>query len=188
MLLPGLLDFSIPQWKHEKAFHIEDAYKWLFHASLGGEHAVSDMSEVRDWMDSEWKTLARPHKGEPLTVLLRPDGKLLRVNLRPYKAMGGSKEALLKVFVDSAKAFHEDRSAFRSVWQQLGKRLAKRPIGDLTEAAWQSLNRRTTPDYPAIDHSAAYESANHPAYRVVLATKWEHVLERIRHHGPRRSP
>ncbi len=162
----------------DSAVHIEDAYKWLFQATLGGEHAVSSPDEARAWMDEEWRTLGPPRHGEPMTVRLRPDGKLLRVNLRPYKAAGGSKEALLRVFVRSAHEFHSTKKAFVREWKALGVELTPHPIGNLTEAAWKRLDTETTSGYPAIEHSDAYLKNQKPAYRVVEARYWR-GLERI---------
>jgi len=36
----ALIDFALPKWKADKNVRIEDAYKWTFQATRGGEHAV----------------------------------------------------------------------------------------------------------------------------------------------------
>ena len=186
-LQANLLDFSIREWRHERAFHIEDAYKWLFHATLGGEHAIASVDRARKWLDDEWKTLGPPRKNEPLFVALRPDRRIVRINLRPYKALGalpaekdflgGEKGLLLRTFFLSAEEFKADKSDFRKVWQMLGARLRRGSIGLLNHRDWWRLDRITRKQgYPAIDHSAAYEKTNAPAYRVLTKKMAEALL------------
>src|SRR5262245_56083851 len=95
-LLAGVdpIDFAFAGWQPTPKMEIEDAYKWLFHATLGGEHAVTDDEGPRQWLDREWATLGPPLAGEKEVVPLTVDGKLIRLNLRPYKARGGDKEML----------------------------------------------------------------------------------------------
>ena len=38
----ALLAFAETRWRAQPETRIEDAYKWLFHATLGGDHAVRD--------------------------------------------------------------------------------------------------------------------------------------------------
>lgn len=104
---------------------MEDAYKWLFHATLGGEHAITSAEGPRRWMEREWKTLTAPHPGEKTIQSLRLDGKIVRINLRPYRAKGDSPEPLLMAFIAGAKAFKADKSEFRVVWQEGGRALSQ---------------------------------------------------------------
>jgi len=149
---------------------IEDAYKWLFHATQGGEHAVTDDSGPRAWMDGEWRTLTGG-RAEPLVQKLTPDGRLVRINLRPYKASGGDKEMILSVFVASARQFRARRQVFVREWQGLGDLLKRRAISRITYSDWARLDREAKPrGYPAWGHSDTYERIYRPAYRVVLST------------------
>jgi hypothetical protein len=168
-----LLLFALAQWRKEPAIEIEDAYKWLYHATLGGEHAVSDDDGPRAWLDREWPILGKPRRAEPLVTKLRPDGKVIRINLRRYRANGGDREMLLAIFVTSASQFHASRQSFRVEWDALGRELRTRRHGKLTFPAWERLDAGTRPrGFPAIDHSAGYERACQPAYRVVLGSLW----------------
>ena len=164
-----ILSFATRHWATEPETRIADAYKWLFHATQGGEHAITSPDGPRQWLDDEWKTLGKPKQGEPLLVPLVPDGSLVRVNLRPYKAAKGSKARMLGVFVASAKSFRPDRSRFVKVWSLLGERLSHRAIGKLTLSDWRKFDKEMRPlGYPTCDHSPEYEKAYRPAYRVVL--------------------
>lgn len=171
---PTLLDHSIQQWKRTPTMEIEDAYKWLFHATMGGEHAIEDESGPRAWMNREWKTLSDPFPGEVEVEVLTPDRSLLRINMRPYCKRGGSSEALLKAFVQSARSYREDRGRFLSAWNHLGARLGESPIGHLKKSDWIRLDHDMQEHgYPAIHHSEQYEKAYRPAYRVVSQSHWK---------------
>jgi len=169
----ALLSFACRQWAKEPETRVEDAYKWLIQATLGGDHAVNDDSGPRRWMDREWDSLGEPLPGEPRFVMLRPDGMLIRVNLRPFKADGGDKEGILDAFVNSANRFRADPSEFIAVWSELGKLLERWPIGEITAESWAELDAQArAAGYPAIEHSDAYLASRLPAYRVVLAELW----------------
>lgn len=169
----SLLDFSTRQWAATPEFRIEDAYKWLYHATLGGEHAIQDPEGPRNWLASEWGSLTEALPDEPLVVPLDPSGKILRVNLRPYKQRGGDREMLLAVFVASAERFRPTKQTFLDIWSELGQRLAKNAIGKLTKSEWNRLDRSCAAlSYPPIHHSAAYAATYRPAYRVILSEMW----------------
>ncbi len=144
---------------------MEDAYKWLFQATLGGEHAISSIEGVTNWMDREWSTLQEPFPNEPLITPLRPDNSLVRVNLRTYKALNKDKVELLQAFIESAKQFSPDKNEFLETWHELQTRL---PLLNLEKEEWQALDEKLKPDYPAIDHSPQNLIEAQPAYRVVL--------------------
>lgn len=173
ILKPTLLDYSIEQWRSRPQMRAEDAYKWLFHATMGGEHAISDESGPRAWMDGEWKTLTAPLPEEAEIEELTPDGSVIRVNMRPFRARGGDKSILLKAFIDSAHEFKADKTGFTSAWGALGIRLSKAPIMKISRADWTRVDTEMKAHgYPAIDHSEVYEKTYRPAYRVVTKKIW----------------
>jgi hypothetical protein len=163
-----VLDFALAHWRTEPETRVADAYKWLFHATLGGEHAIRSEEGPRRWMDREWEEIGPPRPGEPDLVPLRPDGAIVRINLRPYKAGGGDKEALLMRFIASARSFRGDRADFTAAWLALGELLRNGPIGALNRPEWEELDQKAEEaGYPAVHHSPEYEAAYEPAYRVV---------------------
>jgi hypothetical protein len=147
---------------------IEDAYKWLFHASRGGEHAIRDAEAARAWLEREWASLGAPEPEEPLVVALRPDGALVRLNLRPYRARGGRPSDILDAFVRSASAFRGDGGGFEAAWGELGRRLEARPFGHLDARAFRALDAEArAKGFPAWHHSPSYQDSKRPAYRVL---------------------
>ena len=167
---PANLDaeFFLVQASADPEMRIEDAYKWLFHAARGGEHAIANEFAVRKWLDQEWAALAAPAPEEPLWTPLTADGRIGRLNLRPYKARGGSRDALHAAFLAGTQAFDADPARFRNTWRTLGHQLRQKPVSHLNWTEWQRLDREMRArDYPAIHHSPEYEQARHPAYRVL---------------------
>ena len=155
---------------------IQDAYKWLFQAYQGGEHAVRDAARVSMWLDQEWEGLGAAQPGEPLAQLLRPDGAIIRLNLRPYRALNGDKHRLFSAFMQSAAQFKPDQTLFQAAWHSLHQQIGAKPIGSLIPAEWDQLDREVAPlGYPAISHSDIYRQPHHPAYRV-LTGEWSSDL------------
>lgn len=169
----ALLDFAVPHWLERPAMTTVDAYKWLYQATRGGEHAVTSDVGPRKWLEQEWDSLGALEAQEPLAEALRPDGRVLRVYLRPYRDGGGDREMLLALFVASARSFEARKGEFVDAWRRLGERLQKRSIGRLDHRSWRRLDRDAhSLGYPAYHHSATYERAYKPAYRVILGELW----------------
>lgn len=168
----ALLDFAMPKWKADEATQIEDAYKWLHQATRGGEHAAPDRDSARAWLDSEWATLEKPAPGEKFMEPLCPDESIHRVNLRPFRAAAGERDALLEAFLTSARVYKVETEGFVNAWYEFGNRLNKESVWRLTHSDWTRLDRKMNPkDYPAVHHSEQYTRAHRPAYRVILKSE-----------------
>ena len=168
-----LLGHALEQWKSTPEMRIQDAYKWLYHATLGGEHAIRDESGPRRWLEREWSQIGSAPPNEPEVVQLTPDGRLLRVNLRPYKSRSGDREMLLAILILSAERFSASKHRFQAAWNELGEWLMSRRVGHLTIETWTAFDRLQKPlGYPAVHRSKEYEAAYQPAYRVVLGEFW----------------
>lgn len=174
------VDFFLAQARTDPDVRIEDAYKWLFHATRGGEHAVASEFAARQWLQEEWAALGPLQPGEPLWVPLTADGRIGRLNLRPYRAQGGTPEPLLAAFLASAGSFETSPRRFRAAWDALGRDLKKNPAGHLTWTEWRRYDRtmRAT-NYSASHHSPEYEAARQPAYRVLTAAEARQLLDSL---------
>lgn len=176
--------FFLEQTRIDPEIRIADAYKWLFHATRGGEHAVADEFAVRKWLETEWAALGPPQPDEPLWTPLTPDGRIGRLNLRPYRARGGDPDALLAAFIQGATAFDANPARFRQAWRALGRELTKQPVGHLTAADWRRFDREMRAQgYPACHHSSAYEKARAPAYRVLPAEQAQPLIQALAREG-----
>lgn len=172
----AIIDFALPKWKADKDIRIDDAYKWTYQATRGGEHAVPDTESARKWLVNEWNGLS-DKKSEPIWQPLCPDGDIGRLNLRPFKERNGDKEELLDAFLNSSRDYHSDGANFLAAWNELGKRLKMNSAGNLDHKSWLDLDARMkVKNYPAIHHSDAYNKANAPAYRIITIAEAKKLL------------
>ena len=171
-----LIDFALTIWKADPAVRIEDAYKWIFQATRGGEHLVPSRETARLSLEKEWHSVSGIHEGERLWDPLSPGGEVGRLNIRPYKASGGSVEDLLNAFILSSQSFQREGSAFEDVWQGLGDRLRAGSHRNLSFHDWSSLDaEQREKEYPAISHSQQYRTDHFPAYRILTFEAGNHL-------------
>ena len=167
LLVLGRLALPLDAWRSDSAVEIQDAYKWIYQATQGGEHAAPSAEQAGAWLQKEWNALEPGPADEPLAEPLGESG-IVRINLRPYRAAGGSPEALVAAFLRSAALFKPDRLGFERAWQELGEELRQRAIGRLTRADWDRLDGEARPSgYPALHHSSGFTADRRPAYRVL---------------------
>jgi len=178
-LLAARLAFPLDAWRADAAMEVADAYKWIYQATEGGEHAAPSRAEAAAWLEREWATLGAPLAGEPLVEPLGDTG-IVRLNLRPFRARGGDPAAVVDAFLASAAEVRPDPERFSREWHALGDALGREPIGRLTRAAWEALDADTAPrGYPAVHHSETYERAYRPAYRVLTAEHARALVEAL---------
>ena len=149
------------------AMQIQDVYKLVHQAALGSEHAAPDPLEARRWLEQEVAGLGKG-LDDPMLENISPDARLVRVNLRPYLAEGGSLEALLQAFLRTAvdwQGEHETLHRYTGWAVELAEvgHLAF-PVVEMREY----FQRLAQAGFPAAHHSAGYREAYRPAYRVVM--------------------
>jgi hypothetical protein len=144
----------------------QDLYKLLHQAAMGSAHAIDDTAGVRQWMEQELTTMGdRPT--DPLIDTLAPEGAVVRVNLRPWVAAGRSTDSLLAAFIRSAEAIPQDTVKLGR-FLEVADSMAGEGSLPFDRGIWREMVAvRRKEGFPAVHHSAAYETAYHPAYRVV---------------------
>ena len=151
------------------AMDVQDVYKLAHQALAGPGHAAPSLEQATAWLDREIAGLGSYAPGEPAIVPVRPDGRLVRVNLRPYVAGGGAAADLARDFVAAAEATQVEGADLAEDFSGvLACLLASNlPLDD--EALAEFFAGRLAEGLPAVHHSETYNSAYRPAYRVVLA-------------------
>lgn len=147
----------------------QDMYKLAFQAALGSEHAAPDPAAARRWLEAEIAGLGEGPQDPPLEQI-SPDGRLVRVNLRPYLASGGDREAMLAAFLHTADEWRGERALLH---RYIGWAVELAEAGGLSFPAAEArgfLQRMAEAGLPAAHHSAGYREAYQPAYRVVMRT------------------
>jgi hypothetical protein len=146
---------------------IEDAYKLIHQACLGSHHLVSDIAQADAQLTQELATLT-DGPPEPTVDPISPDGRIVRVQLRPYVSNGGDPDSLIQAFVRSANEFDGSIDQLRTYWEWFEQDVTSGLL-PLAEVPLREFSgRMETLNYPAVHHSEAYRAAYRPAYRVVV--------------------
>ena len=160
------------QWhaSHYPDLQVEDVYKLLHQTVAGPAHAIEDPDMARQWLEREWAELEGPLEGEEVFEPLSSDGRLVRLNLRPWRAAGHSPEAVLSAFVRTAETLPPDSAKIRVELDAIPA-CSDRIAGGLRLSATELqsfFSDRERNGYPAIHHSEKYTQTYQPAYRVVF--------------------
>lgn len=162
-----------PRWEELLEAHLlryprmvaQDAYKLLFHATLGAEHAAPTPEGALAWLREELHAMGGG-PDEPLVDTLGAGSRLARIHLRPFQASQGDPDQLAAAFVRTA-ALPLDTTALTCA---LGTMRSMAEAGRLPWTAVEVadyLDARRREGYPAVHHSSAFRDAYRPAYRVI---------------------
>jgi hypothetical protein len=145
---------------------LEDVYKLIHQASLGSQHLGLDIDQAGAWLTNELADL-REGPAEPILDPISPDGRILRVHLRPYVAECHDPASLLLAFVRTANEWEGSIDLLRACWRCVEQTAKDGHLRCDLSAAREFGARMAILNYPAIHHSEAYKAAYRPAYRVV---------------------
>ena len=140
---------------------IQDVYKLIHQAAMGSEHAIRDPQEAESWLERELQEM-RTSIPEPLIDPISPDGKIIRVHLRPYVDSGRDTKNLLNAFIRTSTDFCGNIKNLEEYWD-----CAVQTKIFPTRTMNKFIQTMKSNDYPAIHHSAGYKQLYHPAYRVI---------------------
>lgn len=172
-----VVTFALSKWKNVQHFQIEDAYKWLFQATRGGEHAAFEAEKARTLLEAEWRAAGDFYDGESCWEPLTPNAEIGRLHLRPFKSKASNSSNLLGAFLNSALSFNGDADRFVACWNEFGGLLKKQNVGALSKSEWGSLNEKMlAADFPAVSHSDIYKKAYRPSYRILTLSEFEKLF------------
>jgi hypothetical protein len=149
---------------------VQDVYKLLYQAVLGPEHLIRDAEEFATRLREEYASLP-PGGEEPLWEAIRPDGRLGRLHLRPFRQSGLSVERLVDACLRTAEQPWGSRSELEATWNRFCALCRagrwNRWSWDEVQAFGQRLERER---FPPVHHSPAFCAAERPAYRLVSSS------------------
>ena len=149
---------------------VQDLYKFIHQAALGPAHAVLDTAAAQAWLTREVASLKPIAYDEPLWEQLRPDGALVRLNLRPAIAQGLDLDRVLRSFIQTSQTYEGSLLQLEQYWAY-ARELARFDQIPFTVSVLDSIfTEQAINGHPAIHHSDAYTRAYAPAYRVVDPT------------------
>ena len=145
----------------------DDIYKLVHQAAMGNGHLFTDTASVRLYLLNEFDEVL-PDTTEPLIEPLSPDGRVVRMNLRPFKARGGDPEQLFEAMLRSSERFKQDPAALENWWTEIMGESEYGTIPSDRTTLQQLFDRMKADGFPPQHHSETYEAAYRPAYRVLL--------------------
>ena len=171
-----LIDFALPKWEADPNVRIEDAYKWVFQATRGGEHMAPSRENAAKALEIEWRNAEPAADVEAIWEPLCSCETIGRLNIRPFKARGGQSDDLVEAFLTSSRSFTAPPEALFNAWNEFGNRLKCQPGTRLDYDNWSSLDAALrTKSYPAIHHSMDYRGARRPSYRVLTSVSLQRL-------------
>ena len=155
------------QCKRYPLMEVQDIYKLIHQASMGSEHGIQDLDVTRAFLEREVNELADGPE-EPIQDIISADGRIARINLRPYLASNASLVKLFDAFVRTANEF-EGSTLMLKRYCADAERLAGEGSFAFSRTAIRTFfDQMEVQGFPAVHHSASYATAYQPAYRVVL--------------------
>jgi hypothetical protein len=148
------------------AWELDDLYKLIHQAAMGSEHAITDEAGIRDWLNRELRDLG-PGPDEPMIDPISPDGRIVRVHLRPFVQRRLPAERLLRAFLATGRRVDPspERLATFAVAASHAARQGLLPFR--VEQLDARLAGLRASGLPPVHHSARYLEQYLPAYRVV---------------------
>jgi hypothetical protein len=148
--------------RRRPAMEAQDLYKLIYQGVLGAEHLLRNFEMAKLRLQQEWDELEQGLE-EAIIEPIAPDGKVVRINLRPCKAFGISCDSIGRLFLAASvdAVGHEE---FIKIW----KKSIAAETTFLSPDSLSSLNAEMAQrGYPVMHHSSNYRRLYRPAYRVV---------------------
>ncbi len=151
---------------------VQDIYKLLYQGAMGPGHIMHNPEAACNYLQQEWQSLTAEPQAQ-LTETVATNGQVIRVHLRPLKALLANPKPLWQAMYNSAHLFIENKALFLEQWQHL-RTLIVNNLLPFTIEQFTELDAGAQRDnYPPIHHSARYRSAYRPAYRILLADEFK---------------
>lgn len=144
----------------------QDWYKLFHQASMGSRHLGVDDSLIYNYLLGEWDRIEASNQ-EPLVEYIAPDSSMVRIHLRPYKAKGGTPEAVFEAMKKTWETFEPSENRLQELMDELLAVAGMERIGVQKEVLARLIETQKNTGFPPMHHSELYESKYKPAYRVI---------------------
>lgn len=150
------------QWYPE--MEIQDLYKLVYQGVMGSGHAISSEESAQSWLREELHSNSCETGIGELCEDISPDGRVLRINLRPYMEAGRNTDRLLKAFMRTGREYRGSNEELVFWWEFLSNIQSKFSSAEMT----RYIEDREREYFPAVHHSKHYRTLYNPFYRVTL--------------------
>jgi hypothetical protein len=143
-----------------------DLYKLIHQAALGSEHALAEEARVREALRQEIAHLGEGPQ-EQLVDPISPDGRIVRVHLRPFAKLHLRQDLLARAFLQTGSEVRpsmERLAAYAAIAAQL---VADRIVDFSASHFAAVMAEMQSGGFPAAHHSPRFMMRYRPAYRVV---------------------
>jgi len=147
---------------------IQDLYKLCYQAAMGNSHLGFNQQQLLNKLQAELQPLT-PNSDEILVEPLSPDRKVIRLHLRPFKALSASPEELSTAIFCTAQRFQPSLTNLVRWWQFIEMMVIQPEFTFKLEALRDFLAQMQQQGFPVKHHSATYRKNYQPAYRVILS-------------------
>jgi len=138
----------------------QDWYKLIYQGTLGAEHLLQDIQAARQRLQTEWDAVEPQTGAQCVYDAIAPEDRIVRLHLRPLKALGCPVQTLWTAFEKSTLLPNPEKADFVAMWRRFKQAL---PAADVE--AWDHF--MASQGYPVCHHSPVFRQAYRPAYRVV---------------------
>ena len=157
-----------------------DLYVLVHEATMGAMQADLDSASATAAMTEAWPTMGRSRAGERLIDTIAPGGRLVRLNLRPWRAAGGAAGAAAHAFVASAYDTPARPDLFERYWASVVDAARAGAVRANADSLGALAAQQRATRYAALAHSAAYARSCRPAYRLLTGPRADTLLGSMR--------
>lgn len=170
-----VIDFQLSL---RESLMVQDVHKLLFLANFGVEHLLTDTSAVRSYLLNELESMDTTDRKEELVERISIRDDIVRINLRPFKALNLDPEILVKAMIQSAAETRPDTTMFYRQCNEFRDlvRYGFLPFPPDEVDVWHQ--QIGAGDLKPVHHSGPYMRAHAPAYRVVQRRIFEDLMMR----------
>jgi len=147
---------------------IQDIYKLLFQGTMGVDHYLPNSQTFEEKLAAEMDHILAD-SSLPLWEAIRPDGKIVRLNLAACKSRTCEISYIASLCYWTANLFQGDLGDLKNAWNTFQRlchshRIQKFPLDLVDQFSHQIEKNRFLP----MHHSKIYQQAYKPAYRLVV--------------------
>jgi len=158
---------ALQHFQHYPQMQMQDFYKLTYQAAMGAEHLGADSLMLIKYLRREIAEIS-DSLYEQLTEEISPNGILVRLNLRPFRAKRGNPEILVSAILKSNQKYHSSVKKLEMYLNSIMMLASQRKIPYEKDSLKSFFNLMKEKSYPAVHHSDVYAKLYKPAYRVIL--------------------
>ena len=161
-----LKDIIITQFNRYPKMEVTDLFKIVYLAAMGNKHLLKDKSKAYKYLKYEFENI-KASDSEPLYEEISPDGRFVRVNLRPYKAKEWYIDDLFEIMLKTASYYDESIKKLNNYCYYLIEFQKQGCIPFSKNSLKNIIFKMKENQYALFHHSKEYKKHYKPAYRVV---------------------